>query len=185
MNSYLNSINQQFKYYENLGMRTMDQLPEKDLIREPSPGINSISIIVKHLHGNMLSRWSDFLTSDGEKESRDRDGEFEQTLENREEIYESWKEGWGVLFATINELSESDLEKIVYIRNQGHTVIEAMNRQLCHYSYHIGQVVFLGKIFKGNSWESLSIPKNQSKAYNSNKFSREKKRSHFTDDEIK
>jgi len=185
MKSYLQSVIRQFEYYENLGMRTMEQLTDSELLKEPVPGVNSVSVIVKHLHGNMLSRWTDFLNTDGEKAFRDRDGEFEQTLSNRKEIYAAWQEGWGLLLKTIENLDEADLEKVVYIRNQGHSVVEAINRQLCHYSYHIGQVVFLGKIFKGNGWESLSIPKNQSIAYNADKFSREKSKGHFTDDEIK
>mgnify|MGYP001055285471 CR=1 FL=1 len=185
MNSYLDSVTRQFNYYENLGMRAMEQLSDKDLLLEPVEGVNSIAVIVKHLHGNMLSRWTDFLTTDGEKKSRDRDGEFEPTFSSRDEIYHAWQEGWKVLFKAVGNLGNEELEKEVFIRNQGHTVMEAINRQLCHYSYHVGQMVFLGKIIRGESWESLSIPKNQSKAYNSDKFSREKKRSHFTDDEIK
>jgi hypothetical protein len=185
MTSYLNSVLRQFQYYENLGMRTMEQLSTEALIREPAEGVNSIAVIVKHLHGNMLSRWTDFMTSDGEKETRNRDGEFEHTLASRDEIYKTWNEGWKVLFGSLEELNNDDLERVVYIRNQGHSVIEAINRQLCHYAYHVGQIVFIGKIFKGEDWVSLSIPKNQSKDYNQEKFSREKNRIHFTDDEIK
>jgi len=185
MDTYLNSVLKQFKYYENLGMRTMEQLSESELLKEPASGVNSISIIVKHLHGNMLSRWTDFLTTDGEKEFRDRDGEFEQSLDSRSDIYSAWNEGWSCLFNALKSLSDSDLNKVVYIRNQGHSVIEALNRQLCHYAYHIGQIAFIGKIFKGDDWISLSIPRNKSKAYNADKFSREKRSEHFTDDEIK
>ena len=185
MDSYLSSAIRQFQYYENLGMRTMEQLSEEALLQEPVEGVNSISIIVKHLRGNMLSRWTDFLTTDGEKDFRDRDGEFEQSLDSRSEIYSAWNEGWKTLFNTLGKLTEGDLDSIVFIRNQGHSVVEAINRQLCHYAYHVGQVVFIGKMFRGDSWESLSIPKNKSKDYNREKFAREKSRGHFTDDEIK
>jgi hypothetical protein len=180
--NYLESVNRQFQYYESLGRKTMDQLKDEDLTREPVPLVNSISVIVKHLHGNMLSRWTDFLNTDGEKDFRDRDGEFEESLRTREEIMAKWEEGWKVLFDALDGLEESHLSQIVHIRNQGHTVVEAINRQLCHYAYHVGQMVYLGKIFRGDDWESLSIPRNQSKAFNEEKFREDKGRRHFTED---
>jgi len=183
MENYLESVNKQFKYYEGLGRLTMEQLDEKSLFYEPGDHTNSIAIIVKHLHGNMLSRWTDFLNSDGEKKWRKRDEEFEDTLTNRKEVYHLWNEGWKCLFTAIENLRADQLNKIIYIRNEGHTVMEAINRQLCHYIYHVGQIVFLGKLVKGANWVSLSIPKSKSKDFNKQKFAKEKLRKHFTDKE--
>ena len=123
----------------------------------------------------MLSRWTNFLNSDGEKDFRERDNEFIDDINNKEELLNLWSKGWDCLFNTLESLSETDLEKIVYIRNESHTVIESINRQLCHYSYHIGQIVYLGKIILEENWESLSIPKGQSKEFNSKKISIKKK----------
>ena len=123
----------------------------------------------------MLSRWTNFLNSDGEKDFRERDNEFVDDINNKEELLNLWSKGWNCLFNTLESLSETDLEKIVYIRNESHTVIESINRQLCHYSYHIGQIVYLGKIILEENWESLSIPKDQSEKFNLKKFSIKKK----------
>jgi hypothetical protein len=182
MNSYLTSTIKQFEYYKSLGDKTFSQLTFEDLQNEIAKDANSISIIVKHIIGNMLSRWTHFLTEDGEKEWRQRDREFEDTYDTKEELITDWEKGWNCLFDAIKSLNENDLEAIVYIRNQGHTVTEAINRQLTHYSYHVGQIVFLGKVLKGNQWQSLSIPKGHSKKYNAEKFSKEKSKKHFTDD---
>ncbi|GAA3582955.1 hypothetical protein GCM10022395_34080 [Snuella lapsa] len=130
----------------------------------------------------MLSRWTNFLTEDGEKEWRQRDLEFEATFTSKEELNVNWNKGWFCLFEALESLKVSDLERIIYIRNHGHTVIEAVNRQLMHYGYHVGQIVFIGKLIRGVQWQSLSIPKGQSKSYNEKKFSKEKTRKHFTDD---
>ena len=119
---------------------------------------------------------------DGEKDWRDRDSEFEDFYKTRDELIKAWEIGWSCLFIALEKLSSKDLEKLVYIRNQGHTVTEAINRQLAHYSYHVGQIVFLGTLIKGSEWKSLSIPKGGSKSYNDQKFNNEKGRSHFTDD---
>nr|WP_321228107.1 DUF1572 family protein [uncultured Psychroserpens sp.] len=181
-NSYLTSVIKQFEYYKSLGDKTIAQLSIEELQHEFAEDSNSISIIVKHIVGNMLSRWTNFLTEDGEKEWRHRDNEFEDTFKNKEELLNYWNRGWDCLFEAIRPLSSKDLERIIYIRNQGHTVTEAINRQLAHYAYHIGQLVFLGKLTKGKQWESLSIPKGQSTTYNTKKFSKEKGRRHFTDD---
>ena len=128
----------------------------------------------------MLSRWTNFLTEDGEKEWRQREREFEDTYNTKEELINDWEKGWSCLFEAIKPLNKNNLESIVYIRNQGHMVTEAINRQLAHYSYHVGQIVFLGKVLKGNEWQSLSIPKGKSKKYNDEKFSIEKGKRHFT-----
>ncbi len=181
-NDYLESAKKQFEYYKMLGDKTFAQVQDDKLFWQYNDESNSIAIIVKHLWGNMLSRWTDFLTSDGEKEFRKRDSEFENDIQNREELLEKWNEGWNCLFNAINSLTTDDLNKIIYIRNQGHSVTEAINRQLAHYPYHIGQIVFLGKMLAGNDWNSLSIPKGNSQAYNKDKFSKPKQIGHFTDE---
>lgn len=181
-NSYLNSVIKQFEYYKNLGDKTFEQLRFEELQQEFAEDSNSVSIIVKHIVGNMLSRWTNFLTKDGEKEWRLRDEEFQDTFKSKTELLAAWDKGWDCLFEAIKPLNKQHLESIIYIRNQGHTVTEALNRQLAHYAYHIGQIVFLGKLLKGSQWDSLSIPKGQSKTYNQDKFSKTKGRRHFTDD---
>lgn len=180
--NYLNSVIKQFEYYKMLGDKTFSQLQDEKLFWQYNDDSNSIATIVKHLWGNMLSRWTDFLTSDGEKEFRDRDAEFENDLKSREELLEKWNEGWNCLFHTLKSLTNNDLDKIIYIRNQGHTVTEAINRQLAHYSYHLGQIVFLGKMLTEKAWISLSIPKGNSPSYNKDMFAKPKQRGHFTDE---
>jgi hypothetical protein len=181
MESYLESIIKQFEYYKSLGDKTFEQLTFEDLQNEISEDSNSIAIIVKHISGNMLSRWTNFLSEDGEKSWRHRNREFEDTFETKEQLLERWNAGWECLFKAIKPLKTADLELIIYIRNEGHTVTEAINRQLAHYAYHIGQIVFLGKVFKGKEWETLSIAKGASRLYNEEKFSKDKARKHFTD----
>ncbi|WP_452224706.1 DUF1572 family protein [Lacinutrix chionoecetis] len=182
MSSYLNSCIKQFQYYKSLGDKTFEQLSFKDLKTTPNTYSNSIAIITKHIVGNMLSRWTNFLTEDGEKEWRERDLEFKDTFSSKEELITAWNNGWICLFKAIKPLTESDLERIIYIRNQGHTVTEAINRQLAHYAYHVGQIVFIGTLLKAEDWQSLSIPKGASSTYNKAKFSKPKSRTHFTDD---
>lgn len=182
MNSYLESSIKQFEYYKSLGDKTFDQLTFDELKREFKKDSNSISIIVKHIVGNMLSRWTNFLTEDGEKEWRRRDNEFIDSFHSKEELLNAWSKGWDCLFNAIKPLKTEDLERIIYIRNQGHTVIEAINRQMMHYAYHVGQIVFLGKLAKGKNWQSLSIPKGKSKDYNQEKFSKDRGKRHFTED---
>lgn len=179
---YLSGVKKQFSYYKNLGDKTFEQLTDEQLFWQYNDDSNSIAIIVKHLWGNMRSRWTDFLTSDGEKEWRNRDEEFEGDIENKAELLHKWEEGWKCLFDALTPLTEEDLNREIYIRNQGHTVMEAINRQLAHYPYHIGQIVFIGKMACSAKWQSLSIPKGSSAVYNSEKFSKEKKRQHFTDE---
>lgn len=169
-NDYLNSAKKQFEYYKLLGEKTFAQIDDEKLFWQYNEESNSIATIVKHLWGNMLSRWTDFLTADGEKEWRDRDAEFENDITTREELLNKWNEGWQCLFNALDPLTDDDLQKEIFIRNQGHSVMEAINRQLAHYPYHIGQIVFLGKMIRGNNWTSLSIPKNSSKQFNAAKF---------------
>lgn len=178
-NNYLDSIKKEFRYYKLLGEKAIEQTPDKKLFWQPDEDSNSIAIIVQHLSGNMISRWTDFLTTDGEKDWRDRDAEFVNALTNREQLLNLWHKGWGCFFKAIDSLTAKDLKKIVYIRNQGHTVPEAINRQLAHYAYHIGQIVFIARMSAKN-WKSLSIPKNKSNDFNADKFSKVKTRRHFT-----
>lgn len=195
--AFLSSARKQFLYYKTLGDKAMDQLEPAQLFYSANEDTNSIAVIVKHLHGNMLSRWTDFLTSDGEKEWRNRDAEFDASTplsnqtpdpvsaeEQKAELLKKWNEGWDCLFRALDELAPEHLAQIIYIRNEGHTVIEAINRQLAHYPYHVGQIVFYAKMLKKGEWTSLSIPKNKSKDYNSEKFSKEKSIKNFTDDEL-
>lgn len=184
-NDYLESVKKQFAYYKLLAEKTFDQVTEEQLFWQFNEESNSIAIIVKHLWGNMLSRWTDFLTSDGEKQWRKRDEEFENDLNNREALILKWKEGWEVLFNCLNALNENDLSKEIFIRNQGHTVIEAINRQLPHYAYHVGQIVFIGKMLCNKNWNTLSIAKGDSKGYNAEKFLEPKHKKHFTDEYLK
>ena len=165
-----------------LGEKTFDQIPEEKLFWQINEESNSIAMIVKHLNGNMLSRWTDFLTSDGEKEWRKRDAEFDNDIKSKTELIEKWNAGWKCLFDAINPLSSNELNQVIYIRNMGHSISEAINRQLAHYPYHIGQIVFIGKVVQNEKWNSLSIPKGKSKEYNHEKFSKPKRKEHFTDD---
>ena len=181
VNEYLESVRKQFGYYKLLGDRTFEQLSDDQLFWKYNDESNSIASIVKHLWGNMLSRWTGFLTSDGEKEWRERDSEFENDLQDRKDILEKWNEGWKCLFDALDSLNEENFDTIIYIRNQGHTITEAINRQLSHYPYHVGQIVFIGKMAKGNHWKSLSIPRGESGKYNAEKFSKPKRNEHFTD----
>ncbi len=184
-NNYLANIKKQFTYYKMLGDKTFQQLTDDELFWQYHQESNSIAIIVKHLWGNMLSRWTDFLTTDGEKEWRNRDSEFEADIPNREVLIAKWEEGWACLFNALNSVNETNFNTVIYIRNNGHTITEAINRQLAHYAYHIGQIVFIGKMVKGATWVSLSIPKGASNAFNEAKFAKPKRKEHFTDDLLK
>jgi len=181
---YIKSVKRQFLYYKALAEKAMDQLTPDQLFYSHDDDTNSIAVIVKHLNGNMLSRWSDFFTTDGEKEWRNRDGEFDLSYNDKETLLSKWEEGWSCLFAVIDTLTPTDLTRIIYIRNEGHTVLEAINRQLAHYPYHVGQIVFYSKQLKLGEWSSLSIPKNKSSQYNYEKFSFEKGKRNFIDAEL-
>jgi hypothetical protein len=183
--SYLESVKKQFLYYKMLGEKSIEQLEPNQLFVSVNEDTNSIATIIKHISGNMLSRWTDFLTSDGEKEWRNRDAEFENDLQSKEEVLQVWNKGWDCFLNALNALKPEQLSDIIYIRNEGHTVIEAINRQLAHYPYHVGQIVFYAKQLKNSSWDSLSIPKNKSGNYNAEKFAKEKEIKNFTDDELK
>ena len=163
---FLESVIRRFKEYRQLGEKTFAQLNDEQVQVQPNEASNSIAVIIQHMHGNMLSRWTDFLTGDGEKEWRRRDEEFETHDFSKEELIQKWNEGWKVLFETLESLKETDLSKNVTIRSQPLTVVDAIHRQLAHYSYHVGQIVYLGRWFKNAEWQSLSIPKGASQDYN-------------------
>ena len=182
----ISGIIKQFDYYKLLGEKTFSQLSEKELFWQYNENSNSIAIIVNHISGNMLSRWTDFLTTDGEKDWRNRDEEFEDNIHSKTELIDKWEQGWKCLFDALQQIkTDEDLQQIIYIRNEGHTVLEAINRQLAHYPYHVGQIVFYAKQLKNSEWNSLSIPKNKSGNYNAEKFAKEKEIKNFTDDELK
>lgn len=183
-NNYLQSVTKQFEYYKYLGEKTFDQLEEQDLFWQYNEESNSIAIIVNHLSGNMLSRWTNFLSEDGEKSWRNREQEFESIIKSRTELIEAWNKGWTCLFDALTSVNENNFDQIIYIRNQGHSITEALNRQLAHYSYHVGQICYIGRMIKGNDWKSLSIPKGESAAYNKEKFAQAKEKKHFTDEYI-
>ena len=182
--NYLESVIRQLEYYKMLGEKTFDQLTDEQLFWRHNDESNSIATIVKHLWGNMLSRWTDFLTTDGEKKWRKRDAEFENAISDKTQVLKLWNEGWNVCLTTLRSLTADDLDKTVYIRNQGHTVMDAINRQLAHYPYHIGQIVHIGKMCAGK-WTSLSIPRGNSRQFNAAKFAKPKHDEHFTDEFLK
>jgi hypothetical protein len=180
--NYLESALKQFRYYKMLGDRTFEQLSDDDIHWRFYDGGNNISIIVKHMVGNMLSRWTNFLDEDGEKLWRQRDQEFMDTYNTKRDMISEWNKGWQCLFDALASITGKHLERIIYIRNQGHTVSEALNRQLAHYAYHVGQIVLMGKNIKSDEWQSLSIPKGGSESYNFKKFNKDKEKRHFTDE---
>jgi hypothetical protein len=152
-----------FKNYRSIAEKAMAQLTaDKEFHYAPDAESNSIAVIIKHMSGNMISRWTDFLTTDGEKPNRNRDGEFIDGSETLEQLMQIWEKGWNVFFNTLNSLTENDLMKTVTIRGEGLTALQALSRQTAHYSYHIGQIVFLAKHIKSTGFKSLSIPKNKS-----------------------
>ena len=156
---YLSSVTSRFKTYQLMAEKAMEQLEEEKLFITPAAGSNSIAIIVQHMAGNLLSRFTDFLTTDGEKQWRNRDDEFEEVIHNRFDLVNQWNKGWQCLFKALDELQPQQLTKTVYIRNEAHTVLDAINRQLAHHASHVGQIVYVAKMLKGEEFKSLSIPK--------------------------
>ena len=168
---YLEDTLLQFRKYKEMGEKAMEQISDDDFFADLSDVDNSLAIIVKHMGGNMRSRWRDFLTSDGEKDDRHRDTEFEiYDSDSKESLMQKWQEGWELCFGAIEPLKPEYLEKTIYIRGEAHTVLEAINRQLTHYAYHVGQIVYLARHFRGADWKSLSIPKGESDSFNISKF---------------
>lgn len=167
--SYSKDAVELFRYYKRLGERTIEQCPDEGLFSTLDAESNSIAIIVKHMAGNMRSRWTDFLTTDGEKPDRNRDTEFEEPPTNRADLIAMWERGWKILFDTLEPLTDADLAPTVMIRTEPHSVTQAMNRQIAHYSYHVGQIVFLAKHRAAKatgSWTSLTVPRNKSRDFN-------------------
>ncbi len=164
---FLQTAIRRLKYYKDLGDKTFQQLTDEQLHYRPNEESNSIAIIAQHMTGNMLSRWTNFLTEDGEKEWRQRDDEFEVHEQTKEQVIALWEKGWNCFFEAIAPLQEEELLKTITIRNEPLTVIDAINRQLAHYPYHIGQIIYIAKIVTGKDWKNLSIPKGQSSKYNS------------------
>lgn len=163
--SYLKDSIEVLRYYKKLAERAMAQVPDEALLATPDPESNSIAVVVKHLAGNMRSRFSDFLTSDGEKPDRKRDTEFEAPPKTRAELLATWEAGWKHVFDALAPLTETQLNEKVYIRSEAHSVMQAINRQLAHYAYHIGQIVYLGKHYAGANWKSLTVPRGKSEEF--------------------
>ena len=169
---YIKSAIFEFQRYKSLGDKTFAQLSDEDLLWKYRDEDNSIAQIVKHLSGNRLSRWTNFLTEDGEKEWRNREQEFIDPPSSKKEVIEIWEKGWQCLFDALLPIDESSFGTKIKIRNESHSMVEAINRQLAHYANHVGQIVLLGKMIRGQDWVSLSIPKGGSKAFNKTKFKR-------------
>jgi hypothetical protein len=163
---YIQSAKNQFLQYKSLAEKAIAQVPDDKINWQYNPETNSISIIVKHLSGNMLSRFTDFLTTDGEKKWRNRDGEFEMEDLTRDQLMDAWNKGWTCLFSALDGLSPEDLSKKVLIRNEEHTVMEAINRQLTHYASHVGQIIYIAKMICDQDWKTLTIARKASAAFN-------------------
>jgi len=164
--SYVKDSTDLLRFYKKLGERSMEQVPDDALTATLDAESNSIATIVKHLCGNMQSRWSDFLTTDGEKPSRDRDAEFEAPPQTRAEILALWEDSWKVVFDALAPLTDDDLGRTIRIRGERHSVMQAIHRQVAHYAYHIGQIVYIAKHYSGERWKSLTIPRGKSADYN-------------------
>ena len=164
--AFLEAAIRKFKFQKDLGEKTFAQLDEKDLFFKPSKESNSVAVIVQHMSGNMLSRWTNFLTEDGEKSWRDRDKEFEDVLTTKEDVLNAWNKGWQCLFNTLESLQPGDMSKAITIRSESMPVVDAIVRQLDHYGYHVGQIVYIGRLIKDADWQSLSIPKGKSTDFN-------------------
>lgn len=164
---FIDTAIRRLKYYKDLGDKTFEQLSDADFHYRPNEESNSIAIIIQHMAGNMLSRWTNFLTEDGEKEWRQRDDEFEIHDYNKLKLLNLWEKGWLCFLTAIEPLTKKELKQTIYIRKEPLLVIDAINRQLAHYPYHVGQIVFLGKMIQGHNWKNLSIPKGDSQVYNS------------------
>ena len=164
---YLDTVIRRLKQYKELGDKTFSQLNDAEFHYRPNMASNSIALIIQHMSGNMLSRWTNFLTEDGEKEWRKRDDEFtDHPQHNKQALVDCWEDGWRCFFDTLASLQDDDLLKTVYIRQEPLSVMDAINRQLAHYPYHIGQIVYIGRMIRNENWKSLSIPVGQSEQYN-------------------
>ncbi len=164
--SYLEDSLALFRYYKKLAERAMEQVTDEQLFAALDEETNSIGIVVKHMAGNMRSRWTDFLTTDGEKPGRNRDAEFVDPPATRKALLEEWEDGWSCVFRALEPLSDADLGRTVTIRGEAHSVIQAINRQVAHYAHHVGQIVMLAKHFAHDRWQPLSVPRNRSAEFN-------------------
>jgi Protein of unknown function (DUF1572) len=163
---FLQSAIKRLSYYKEIGDKTLVQLNDADFHFQPNDASNSIAIIIQHTAGNMLSRWTDFLTSDGEKDWRNRDTEFEEQQMSKAELITYWEKGWQCCLGALNSLTADDLLKTIHIRGEGLLVVDAINRQLAHYPYHVGQIIYAAKIITNSKWQNLSIAKGQSDQFN-------------------
>lgn len=161
-----------FQYYKSLADKTFAQLTDEQLFWHPNAESNSLAVIVKHLSGNMISRWTNFLSEDGEKGWRNRDTEFVNDFKTRKDVLEYWEKGWRCFFNALEQVNDDNLHATIYIRGEAHTVLDAVLRQLAHYPYHIGQMVYIAKMLKDEQWQTLSVPRNQSAEYNAEIFSK-------------
>jgi hypothetical protein len=164
--SYIEDSLALFRQYKRLAEGAMEQLSDEQLCHTLDPESNSVAVIVKHMAGNMRSRWTDFLTSDGEKPDRNRDSEFVEPPGDRKSLMDAWDHGWSCVFATLEPLTDADLSRTVMIRGEAHSVMQAINRQIAHYSSHIGQIIFISKHLASDQWKTLSIPRNRSSQFN-------------------
>jgi hypothetical protein len=164
--SYLEDSIALFRHYKKLGDRAISQVTDEQLLVCLDPEMNSIALIVKHMVGNMRSRWTDFLSTDGEKPNRNRDSEFVEPPLTRADLLKSWEDGWSLVFGALEPLSDADLSRTVIIRGEAHSVMQAINRQLTHYAYHCAQIVMLAKHLASAQWQSLSVPRNKSAEFN-------------------
>lgn len=164
--SYIEDSIAVLRYYKLLAERAMAQVTDEQLFLTLDHEANSIAIVVKHMSGNMRSRWTDFLTTDGEKPNRNRDSEFEQPASTRQQLLEQWESGWAILFGALEPLSDADLGRTITIRGEAHSVMQAINRQVAHYPHHVGQIVLLAKHYASDRWQSLSVPRNKSSEFN-------------------
>jgi hypothetical protein len=164
--SYLEDSIALFRFYKKMAEGAIEQVTDEQLFATLDEEMNSIAIIVKHMAGNMRSRWTNFLTSDGEKPDRNRDSEFVDPSATREDLMKTWNDAWDKAFEALTPLSDADSERTVTIRGEPHSVMQAINRQIAHYAYHCGQIVFLAKHFKASEWKSLSVPRNKSAEFN-------------------
>jgi Protein of unknown function (DUF1572) len=171
--SYLDDARAILGQYKKLADGAMAQVSDSELYAVLDPEMNSIALIVKHMSGNMCSRWTDFLTTDGEKPTRNRDIEFEDPPATRDKLMAMWENGWGCLFAALEPLTDADLSRTITIRGEAHSVMQAINRQVAHYPYHCGQIVLVAKHFRSSQWQSLSVPRNKSEEFNRKVLARE------------
>jgi len=182
MSKFFPAFKKQFYYYKTLTDKTLARLSDEQILFRTDDSTNSIAIILNHLAGNMLSRWTNFRVEDGEKDWRNRDQEFEENFGTIEELIAKWERAWKVVDHELGQISEDNMDDIIYIRNGGHTILEALYRQSNHLAYHTGQIVHQGKLLQKENFDCLSIPKGKSKEYNQKTFGQGKNRRHFTDD---